>query len=85
MIEEIKEKGLVEKAKATFREAIDNLLNGSDIDVVMNLGAIIAFVFGAILLGIGIQFSTTIFIIPGAAMIVLGIVRFMHQMTDGFS
>lgn len=80
-----KKEGLLVKINTAFKKVVDDLFDGLDKKTAMDFGAIGFFVLGAILLGIGIQFSTAIFIVPGVAMLILGFIRFLWNVTDGFA
>lgn len=80
-----KKETLLVKINTVFKKVVDDLFDGLDKTAAMDFGAIAFFVLGAIVLGIGMQFTAAIFIVPAIAMMILGFVRFMWNVTDGFS
>lgn len=80
MAEEKKE-GLLVRIKTAFEKAVDNILDGSDTDVIMDLGAIALFIIGSVITGIGAQFAFLLFLIPGIAFMILAFVRFAYNVS----
>ena len=80
---EVKE-GLLARINTVFKKISNDLFDGLDAVIALDIAAIIGTIIGAISLGVGLQFVNGIFIVPGFVLLVMGVFRFIFRI-GGFT